>query len=403
MADPELRETARAVERAVVPPDFERVVARGRQARRRRRRRVVVSAAAVAILATAVALPLSRLGSREPQPAAPPATDDQRAALVLSDPDASVRPGATWVSGGGSVLQRVSISSPVGGRCDADRQTALVWHGPHGEARAWSQEAVGREVVAVDDGFVVGAESATCARVLGTAPSRQGAYTVDDAGRTHRVEWSDGAGQRCRVAPARAGCLVVAATGRGTVVEGARPTPGGGFVPISGPVSSDAWASSSDGTELAWTQDGGRSWDSHRTTLRAGDGEVVQSTASGAVGVFFAWPRVEVTRDHGETWQVRDLESALAPVLVANPVLSVTADGMLAGVSYPTAGRPFVFASTDSTWTAFDRSDFRTGEGDYFLSSSGPWLWTEDEHSVWLSRDGLTWAEVDAVLSAGSG
>jgi hypothetical protein len=137
--------------------------------------------------------------------------------------------------------------------------------------------------------------------------------------------------------------------------------------------------------------------------LQASPGDVVQATAAGAAGVFFAWPRAEVTRDAGRSWRVLDLEQALAPVLVANPVLSVTADGVLAGVSYPTSGRPFVFAATDATWTRFTHSDLRTARGDYDLRSTGAWLWTVDDHSVWVSHDGLTWREVDALASPGSG
>ena len=268
-----------------------------------------------------------------------------------------------------------------------------MWHGWDGGRRAWTSDVSGREVVAVPDGFAVGALSGACAEVLGEQEAQRGAYVVDASGETRDVVWQAGAERRCGVVPDSPGCVVDVASGTGEVVPGARETPGPGFLRLgtSGPA---AWAASTDGTRLAWTQDGGRTWSEHRTTLTAAPGDTVQSSAAGDVAVFFAWPRVEVSRDHGATWQERDLESALAPVLVANPVLHVTADGLLAGVSYPTTGRPFVFVSTDTSWTRFERSDFRTARGDFDLGVSGPWLWTHDQGSTWLSRDALDWRQV---------
>ena len=127
MADREIRDAARAVERSVSPPDFGDIAARGQHLRRRRRwQQAALSGAAVVLVGVAVALPWSRLdGDREPQPAEPPGeTDSQRAALLLSDPDAVADEDAFLVSDQGAVLQRVSISSPVGGECDADERTA---------------------------------------------------------------------------------------------------------------------------------------------------------------------------------------------------------------------------------------------------------------------------------------
>jgi hypothetical protein len=366
----------------------------------------MVSAAALVLVGTAVALPWTPLGAdREPEPASPDGmTDSQRVALLLAEPDARVDADATWVSDGGAVLQRVTTSSPVGEGCEADRRAALVWRDLQGDRRAWSHDVAARDVLAVQGGFVVGAVPPTCARELGPEAGRAGAYTVAADGETRAVQWSDDAAQeQCATAPATPGCLVDAATGKGSFVDGARAVPGAGFLALDGTAGADRWAASTDGRVLAWTQDGGRTWQRHRTALVPGAGDGVQSAAAGPVAVFFAWPRAEVTRDRGRTWQVQDLEQALSPVLVANPVFSVTADGVLLGVSYPASGRPFVFASTDATWARFVPSDFRTQGGDYDLRTSGSWAWNEDRGSVWLSRDGLTWREVDTVLSPGSG
>lgn len=391
MAERELRDAARdaarAVERSVVPPEFDTVVARGHSLRTRQRRRsVVLSAACVALLGVAVVVPWARSG-REPEPAAPPPpTDSQRTAMLLSDPDAVVDEDVLLVDAGGAVLQRVTVASPVGGRCDADRRSALVWHGAEGDSVAWSRDVSGRDVAVVPGGFVVGAPSPGCMQALGDRSADRGAYVVDSTGAVRDVSWETGAEERCAVTPAAVGCLVDAVTASGRVVDGARPVPGPGFIRLTS-TGSQPWAASTDAARLAWSRDGGRTWQTHRTTLVPAPGDTVQSTASGDVATFFAWPRAEVTRDHGRTWTMVDLEAALAPVLVANPVLHVTSAGLLAGVSYPTSGRPFVFVSTDPTWARFERSDFRTSRGDFDLGVTGPWLWTHDEGSSWLSRD----------------
>jgi len=251
----------------------------------------------------------------------------------------------------------------------------------------------------VPSGFAVGAVPPVCARVLGDSATERGAYVVDASGDTEDIAWEGDAGQRCAVVLDTPGCEIDARSASGRFVDGARDTPGPSYLPVDG---ASGWAASTDGTRLAWSRDGGRTWQEHRTVLEADAGDTVQSTASGDVAVFFAWPQAEVTRDHGATWEVVDLEDALAPVLVANPVLHVTSDGLLAGVSYPTAGRPFVFVSTDPSWTRFERSDFRTARGDFDLGVSGAWLWTHDQGSTWVSRDALEWRHVVPLISSGS-
>jgi len=397
MADLDLRGVARAVERTVSPPDFIEVAARGHTIRRhRQRRRVAVTLVAAAAVGVAVVLPWQRLApSDDPEPVAPPTqTDSQRTTLLLSDASAVVDDEALRVSDQGATLLRVSRPSPVGGECTADAESALVWQSWDGATRAWSASVSGREVAAAPGGFVVGAVVGPCVGPLGADAPERGAYVVDNDGAQRDVSWEGDAAEVCAVDPSDARCLVEVSTATGRLVDGGRAVPGPGYLAVARD-GQDLWAASEDQTRLARSEDNGRSWRTHRTALTPENGDFLQATATGDVAIFFTWPRVEVTVDGGASWQVRDLEQALAPVRVANPILSVTADGDLLGVSYPTTSRPFLFASTDSTWRSFERSDFRTDGGDYHVATAGPFAYAVDVDSSWISSDGLAWERIE--------
>ena len=401
MAERDLRRAAREIQEHVPDADFSRIAERGHSLRRRRRALQVVGAASAVVVAVVVGVTVPWTDDRGPvaPPSDPALKRTPSAQQVLSDPQAVVDDDVTEVSDTGSVLHLVAVPSAAGGACPADREVALVWQDESGEGVAWSEDVAGRRVEAVPGGFVVGAVLPECADQLG-ADGARGAYVVGDGGEQRAVTWTGGAEEKCAVDPAAPVCAVDATTGVGELRDEpvpVRASPDAAHQPLAVD-GDDVWARSVDSREIVWSRDGGRSWQRHTTSVDEGRTVNVQVTAAGDWMVFYAWPLADVSSDHGRSWQTRDLSDALSPILLAEEAMTVTADGILVGVSQPIGGPSVLFASTDERWTRFVEADVETAFGGIEVRTAGEWLWVPDQGRVWLSGDqGLTWTVVDPV------
>lgn len=227
-----------------------------------------------------------------------------------------------------------------------------------------------------------------------------GAVAPDDRGTAGRGQGPAGPERAQGALPAAPRCSVDATTATGELLAApvqVETSPDAAHTPMAAD-GADVWARSADSREIVWSEDGGRSWRSRTTALEPEPGANVQVTAAGDWMAFYAWPEAEVSSDHGKTWQVRDLEEALAPILLAEETVTVTPTGRLVGVTYPVGGPPVLFASTDDEWTRFVEADVRTAFGTIDVRTAGDWLWVPDQGRTWLSGDGgLTWTLVDPL------
>jgi hypothetical protein len=389
VSDHDLRAAARDLEHEVPLPDFEQVAARGRRLRRRRRTLQVAASTSALCAAVAVGIGLARVPGRDPvqDPVAPRTERPATAAEVLDDPRAVLDEGATAVSDTGAVLQRFRI--PTADPCGRG-SSAWVWTPWEGEARTWTDRVGGRTVAALDGGFAVSAPGPDCS--AGRRAREVGAYVVDAGGRRTPISWSGRAGQVCASGPAGPRCQVDVRTATGTLLPRPvldRPSAATFAMASRGPVR---WARSVDSRTVHWSADGGATWQHHRTSLPAADD--VQVTAAGSWAVFFAYPEAEYTRDGGQTWHTWDGEAPLAPYLVANELVTVSADGDLVVVSHRPGKRPELLASTDDSWQRFRHVDVRTDFGTVAPQAAGSWLWVPDQARTWVSPDGLDWRAV---------
>ena len=391
MDERDLRTAARDLERRVPPADFERIAVRGR--RLRRRRRALQAAAAVGAVTATVVAGFSLAGladpERRPQPVTPDDGPQRNVRTLLADPASVVDDAATLVSDTGAVLHRVT--DPARGDCGERHRSAWVWTPWEGPSRAWAEGVGGRTAVAVPGGFAVSAPDAGC--VDGRGEDDVGAYVVDADGRRTAIAWAAGAGPTCAPDPGGPRCVVDVGTATGRLRDGAlRRQPSGSTFALPA-THVPLWARSVDSRTLHWSTDEGASWSSHRTSLPR-DGNV-QTSAAGDWAVFFAYPEAEYTRDAGRTWHTWDGQRPLAPYVVANELVSVSADGDLVVVSHRPGQRPRVLASTDDSWDEFRSVDVRTAFGAVAPQPAGPWLWVPDRGRTWVSPDGLDWRAVD--------
>jgi hypothetical protein len=313
---------------------------------------------------------------------------------VLRDPAATVDGTASRIADDGAVLHRVVVPSPAGEGCDADSRTALVLVGPAGEVQAWNEDVVARSFTEVPGGFVVGAPDPGCRAAL--PQGGRGAYAVTADGERRAVAWEADAEEACAVDVGSPRCSFDAEAATGRLLDAdERLVPLRSTQPVAQD-GADLWARSVDATTLHWSADGGRTWESHRTTL---DGPNLQVDAAGKRAVFVDWPTAEVTTDQGRSWSRIDLGEVPDRFTVPDLGVVVTPGGGLVLVSRPVGGPPLVLAATDDSWEELTPVDLRTEVGGVHVERSGDWLFVPDLESGWRSADGgLTWEPVDPLL-----
>ena len=395
MDESRLRSLRADVESNVDLPDFAGVAERGARIRRRRIAATgAVAALAVAVTAFTVTRTFDSDRSQQPihQPA--PTIDPEGARRVLTDPDAVVDSDASRVGLAGAMLavvvvpERTSGGGPSGPCPPADKRGALRWTGPGGSTRALVERV--RKVEPVPGGFVVAAVPRPC-RTDDPADAR--AYMVDGAGTPRGITWAVGAERVCATRPADVRCHFDVRSSRASFDPAVRLPQGA--VPLRTRAGGPRWARSSDARRLYWSVDG-RSWRHRDTTLPAG--AIVSATAAGRWGVLAGDTSVDFTSDGGATWQHRDLTSALRPVRIGDVDWTVTASGVLLGVTQLVGRGDVLFRSTGAAWSRFIETDVRTSFGLVRPTVVGDAVYVVDEER-WLvsTDDGATWRRTPAL------
>lgn len=323
MDESRLRSTREDVEAHVEIPDFAVVARRGD---RIRRRRAIGATAAVAVAVAVVVIGFVRTfdsdRALEPVHEPRPVLDTRGAKAVLADPDAQVDPDASKVDGAGDMLAVVALPGGAG-PCGAADGTAFRWSGAAGRTVSWREHP--RPVVALPDGFVVGAVADGCRS--GSA-SDETAYLVDRDGVAHGITWGEGAEQVCAEQPADPRCRFDVEQERGSLLDAVRLPPG--TEPIDTGPADVFWARSPDGRRLHWSTDG-TTWQSRTTSLPRGS--IVSASAAGSWGVLAGDTTVEYTSDAGATWHTRDVSQSLRTVRTAEVDWTVTRSGVLLGTT----------------------------------------------------------------------
>ena len=241
-----------------------------------------------------------------------------------------------------------------------------------------------RPVVALPDGFVVGAVAEACRS--GSA-SEEAAYLVDRDGVAHGITWGEGAEQVCAEQPADPRCRFDVARERGSLRDAVRLPPG--TEPIDTGPADVFWARSPDGRRLHWSTDG-TTWQSRTTSLPRGS--IVSASAAGSWGVLAGDTTVEYTSDAGATWHTRDVSQSLRTVRTADVDWTVTRSGVLLGATQLVGRGDVLFRSTDASWTRFVETDVRTAFGLVRPVVQGDAVYVVDDVRWAVSTDdGATW------------
>jgi hypothetical protein len=382
MDESRLRSTREDVEAHVQIPDFAVVERRGDQIRRRR---AIGAGAAVAVAVAVVAVGVVRTfdsdRALEPVHEPRPVLDPRGAKAVLADPDAQVDAEFSKVDGKGDMLAVVTVPGGAGS-CGAPDGTAFRWSGADGRTLSWREQR--RPVVALPDGFVVGAVPVPCQS--GSA-SEEHAYVVDQDGLAHGIAWAEGAEQVCAQQPAAPRCRFDVAHARGSLQADVRPPRG--TEPIDAGPADVHWARSPDGRRLYWSTDG-TTWQSRTTSLPRGS--IVSASAAGSWGVLAGDTTLEYTSDAGATWHTRDLSQSLKSVRTADVDWTVTRSGVLLGATQLVGRGDVLFRSTDASWTRFVETGVRTSFGLVRPVVQGDAVYVVDDVRWAVSTDdGATW------------
>lgn len=385
--DEQLRYLRADVEANVDVPDFGQVAARGGRIRRRRTIAVSVGAAlVVAAVTIGVARPFDSTRTMQPVHQPAPKVDRQGSRAVLADPDAQVDTDASRVDSRGDVLSVVQVNDRSfgdSGACSgASGSTALRWVGADGRSHAWLERP--RPLLAVADGFVVGAVPAGC-RTEAATDAR--AYLVDSSGIPRGITWAAGAERVCADRPRDVRCRYDVATRQASILTGAHLPKGAVLLQSVG--EGTMWARSADSRRIYWSTDG-RSWKSRSTTLPGG--AIVSAAAAGRRAVLAGNTSVEYTLDGGATWHARDLTAALSRIRIGDVDWSVTRNGVLLGVTELVGRGDVLFRSTDASWNHFVDTGVHTSFGLVRPSVEGGAVFVVDSERLMVSTDdGATW------------
>jgi hypothetical protein len=376
------------VEANIDLPDFGQVAARG--ARIRRRRTVAVSGAValvVAVVLVGVTRPFDSSQSVQPVHQPAPRIDSSGARVVLADPAAYVDTDASRVDGRGDVLS--VVREDLSGSCPGTgASTALRWTGSGGRTHAWLE--LPRPVLALPDGFVVGAVGPDC-DTMGASDAR--AYLVDSSGVPRAITWGAGAERICAGHPQDPRCRYDIGGRRGSVVMESHLPPGA--VLLQRPAEGTMWARSADSRRMYWSTDG-RSWRSRTTSLPKGT--IVSASAAGERAVLAGDTSVEYTSDGGDTWHSRDLTAALSSVKIVDVDWTVTRNGYLLGVTQLVGRGDVMFRSTDPSWAHFAETGVHTSFGLVRPSVEGNAVFVPDSKGWVLSTDdGASWRRTPAL------
>lgn len=380
--DDQLRYLRADVEANVDVPDFGRVAARG--ARIRRRRTIAVSAAVavvVAVVLVGATRPFSTSQSLQPVHRPAPSIDNKGARVVLADPAAYVDTDASRVDGRGNVL--ALVRDDLSGTCPGTGpSTAMRWMGSEGRTHAWPE--LPRPVLALPDGFVVGAVGPDC-DTTGANDAR--AYLVDSSGVPRAITWAVGAERICAAHPQDPRCRYDVGGRRGSVVLDSHLPPGAVLLQRS--AEGTMWARSADSRRIFWSADG-RTWRSRATSLPKG--AIVSASAAGEHAVLAGDTSVEYTSDGGDTWHARDLTAALRSIEISDVDWTVTRNGYLLGVTQLVGRGDVMFRSTSARWTDFAETPVHTSFGLVRPSVEGRAVYVPDSNG-WLvsTDDGASW------------
>jgi hypothetical protein len=303
---------------------------------------------------------------------------------VVAMPGALVDQDFFATNDAGDLLSGVVVDRPGSSSewCGTTDPAALVWSGHHGGRRTFTGDVTARVIGAAQGGFVVGAVRADCQRSATGPHGDPDAYLVTGAGRAVEIGWPDGsegaqARAVCAPDPRDPRCAFSAVDGSvrfraGATLHGAAEQVGDLLV-----------AATDRPVGLWWSADEGATWQQRRSALAFPRG---RTYATGEAPVISNGTEVEYSTDGGRTWPVRRLPSAVDQV-------GITRSGVLLAVLRPGRQGDWtgyqVVRATDDSWTHLVPMPARAWLGPLWLTIHGNAVYVFNHPDVW-------WVSTDA-------
>jgi hypothetical protein len=277
--------------------------------------------------------------------------------------------------------------------CRTPSPAALVWSGHDGSRRSFTGDVMARMIAPATGGFVVGAVRADCTRSATGPHGSPDAYLVTGAGRTVEITWpagsvGDEARRVCASDPTDPRCVFSADDGTVRFRPRALVSSSGGTPLARGDL---LVVPPTEHERLWWSTDDGASWALRESVLAYSKRGGIYTT--GDVPVMSNGTEVEFTSDAGRTWSVRHLSATVEQV-------GVTTSGALLAVVPPANRNAWsdyrVVRSTDAEWSGLAALPMRAWLGPLWLDVRGDAVYVFNHPDVWwISTDaGVHWRVV---------